>query len=68
MGIFFIVIGAVLIFFGMKFKIGEKKISDMKGGELAGVGCRSYLKVMMIIGGVAFILIGLIWSCAGSMM
>lgn len=68
MGIFLIIAGAVLIYFGMKFKIGDKKVSEMDGGQVITTGLKGYLKVMMIVGGVALIMFGLIWSCASTMM
>lgn len=68
MGIFFIILGGVLIYFGMTFKIGNKKLADMQGGDLFKTGFKGYAKMMMLFGGVAFILIGLMWSCVGAMM
>ncbi len=68
MGIFIIIIGAALIYFGMKVKMGNKKVGDMGAAELGKTGLKGYLKIMMIIGGVACLMIGLMWSCIGAMM
>ena len=67
-GVFFIIIGALLIYFGMKFKLGDKKVGEMGATELGKTGLKGYLKIMMILGGVGCIMIGLMWSCIGSMM
>lgn len=67
-GIFFIICGALLIYFGMKYKMGVKKVGEMNSRELGGEGLKGYFKIMMIIGGVAFLMIGLMWSCIGVMM
>ena len=72
-GVIFIIIGAALIYFGMKFKIASgvktiKDLGDQEPNKLLTTGCRGYVKVMMILGGVGLIIIGLMWSCAGAMM
>lgn len=56
------IIGALLIYFGIQRKVSDKKLSDMSGDDLMKTGCRGYIKWMMIIGGAALILIGLIWK------
>ena len=72
-GIIFIIVGALLIYFGMKFKIASgvktiKDLGDQEPNKLFATGCRGYIKFVMILGGVGLIIIGLVWSCAGSMM
>lgn len=56
------IIGAALIYFGALKKVSAKKVSDMTGGDLVKTGLNGYLKVMMIVGGIAFIFIGFIWK------
>lgn len=72
-GVIFIIVGGLLIYFGMKFNIASgvktiKDLGDQEPNKLLATGCRGYVKVMMILSGVGFIIIGLVWSCAGSMM
>lgn len=68
MGILFIILGGALLYFGTTFKIGNKKLADMQGGDLFKTGIKGYFKIMMLLGGVAFLLIGLMWSCIGVIM
>ena len=65
-GIFFIVVGILLIYIGTKLKMSSKKISDSSFGEGGVQMFKGYLKIMTIIGGVAFLMIGLMWSCIGA--
>ena len=56
-----IVIGVALIYFGYNRKIGgDKPLGQMTAGEAGRAGCSGYLKIMMIAGGIGFILIGLL--------
>ena len=58
----FFIIGALLIYFGIQRNVSDKKLSEMNGNDIIKTGCRGYIKWMMIIGGVAIILIALIWK------
>lgn len=54
------VIGAVLIYFGVKLKIPDsgKKIAEETVGGIAGKGFRIYAKVVMIFLGICLVFWG----------
>lgn len=65
-GIFFIIVGVLLIVFGTKLKMSTKKISESSFNEGGVQMFKGYIKIMTIIGGAACVMIGLMWSCMGA--
>jgi uncharacterized membrane protein len=56
-------LGAAMIFFGIKSKVSKHTINELanqNAGETMKAGCRGYLKVMLIALGIVLILIGLL--------
>jgi len=60
MSFVFLIIGVVLVYFGINKKVSANKtVKDMTGDDIFKIGFRSYFKVMMIAGGGIFIIFGI---------
>ena len=65
------IIGAVLIYLGITRKVSKHTINELanqNAGQIFNAGCKGYLKIMLIAGGIVLILIGLVIEFFSSLM
>ncbi|MBW3466646.1 hypothetical protein [Arthrospiribacter ruber] len=70
MGVFLVIGGIALAYFGFKKKsaFGQKPVGQMSMNEVQNAGCSGYFKMMMIVGGIGLALVGLIFMAMDSWM